>query len=158
IGTLAIAVAQRHWGKFVDLHGARATGFWAGLGVATGPIFWSLTPVYWLGLFFECIISFSWPGHSMALTMRSIELSKAEEDRPANLAWTSLAQGAGACLSPLVAAALVGFTGYIPLFLASAVFRLLGTVVLSEPERESWFRSQHPFRRRRRPAVIQPLV
>ena len=160
VSTLAIALSQRRWGKFVDLNGPKATGFWAGIGVSTIPIFWALTPVYWLGLIYELFGSSSWPGHSMALTVRSIELSETDEDRPANLAWTNLAQGAGACLSPLVAAALVGFTGYIPLFIASAAFRLAGTIVLSEAERESWFRNRHPFRRRRRPTApaVRPLV
>lgn len=159
VATITIAFAQRKWGRFADISGSKAMGFYSGIGVAFIPIWWALTPVYWLGLIFEIIGSASWPGHSMSLTLRSIELADSEEARPAMLAWTSMAQGAGACLSPLVAAGLVGFTGYIPLFLASAFFRMLGTIILSEPERERWFRDRIPFRRRRPSAVpARPLV
>jgi MFS family permease len=159
VATITVAFAQRKWGRFVDQNGPKAMGFFSGIGVAFIPIWWALTPFYWLGLFFEVIGSASWPGHSMSLTMRSIELAETEETRPAMLAWTSMAQGAGAFLSPLVAAALVGFTGYIPLFIASACFRMLGAIILSEAERERWFRDRVPFRRRRpAPVPVQPVA
>ena len=151
VGTTAVAFSQKRWGKYVDHHGAKATGFFSGLGVTLIPIFWLFAPFYWLGLLFEIVASSSWPGHSMSLTMRSIELSETEDDRPTNLAWTSMVQGAGAFVSPLVASALVGMTGYFPLFIASGVFRLVGTIILSDAEREGWFRGMSPLRRRRRP-------
>jgi MFS family permease len=157
VGTIAVAFSQRRWGRYVDQNGARATGFYAGLGVTAIPLFWIFAPFYWLGLFFELIASYSWPGHSMSLTMRSIEFAETEEERPTLLAWTSMAQGAGAFVSPLVASVLVGFTGYIPLFIASGVFRLVGTIILSEAERENWFRGLSPFRRRRRTPVPNPM-
>ena len=151
VGTTAVAFSQKRWGKYVDLNGAKATGFFSGIGVTLIPIFWLFAPFYWLGLLFEVVASSSWPGHSMSLTMRSIELSETEDDRPTNLAWTSMVQGAGAFVSPLVASALVGMTGYFPLFIASGVFRLVGTIILSDAEREGWFRGMSPLRRRRRP-------
>ncbi len=156
VGTIAVAFSQKRWGKYVDQFGARATGFYASLGVTCIPLFWLFAPVYWLGLVFELIASSSWPGHSMSLTVRSIELSATEDDRPTNLAWTSMAQGAGAFISPLVASALVGFTGYFPLFLASGIIRLIGAVILSEAEREGWFRGMNPIRRRRAPVPTPP--
>ena len=82
----------------------------------------------------------------MGLTMRAVELSETEEDRPTMLAWTCLAQGAGACMSPLFASGLVHWTGTIPLLLASGILRVIGSVIISEAEREHWFAGRAPFR------------
>ncbi len=49
------------------------------------------------------------------------------------LAWTNLAQGAGAFVAPLVASVLVGLTGPIPLMVAAGLFRLTGTVIIAPP-------------------------
>jgi hypothetical protein len=81
----------------------------------------------------------------MGLTMRAVELSETEEDRPTMLAWTVLAQGAGACLSPLVASGLVHWTGTIPLLLASGILRIVGSIIISDAEREKWFAGRAPF-------------
>jgi hypothetical protein len=67
--------------------------------------------------------------------LRSIELAENESDRPNLLAWTNLAQGAGACLSPLISSALVGQTGAIPLLIVSSMIRGLATFVMLGPER-----------------------
>jgi len=149
VAAISSALVQRRWGRHGDQHGARAMTFFAGIGASLVPFLWAFAPVYYLGVLIEVVASSCWPGHSMGLTMRSIELSDTEEERPTMLGWMSLAQGAGASLSPLVASVLVIWTGAIPLLFASAALRWIGTLVISEPEREGWFRGRGPVRWRR---------
>jgi MFS family permease len=147
---ITAATVQRHWGRHGDLHGPRARVFYSGVGTSLVPFLWTLTPFYYIGILFEMIGSSCWPGHSLGLTMRALELAETEEERPAMIAWTSLAQGAGASISPLIASIFVNWTGAIPLLLASAALRWVGTMIIAEPEREGWFRGRSPVRWRRR--------
>jgi hypothetical protein len=104
--------------------------FISGLGTAVVPLLWALTPVYWIGFLVELIAASSWPGHMLGLTIRSVDLAENEGARPQMLAWTSLAQGAGASVSPLVASVLVGYTVTISILVVAAVFRLGATFLL----------------------------
>ena len=153
VAAITGALVQRSWGRYGDQQGPRAMIFFSGFGAAVVPFGWCIAPVYQFGPFIEMIASASWPGHTMGLTMRAVELSDTEEDRPTMLAWTALAQGAGACLSPLVASGLVHWSGTILLLAASGVLRIVGSVIISEAEREGWFAGRGPFRNAgRRPA------
>jgi MFS family permease len=149
VSAVTSALVQRRWGRHGDQFGPRAMVFFAGIGASLVPFLWALAPVYMLGVLIEIVASSCWPGHSMGLTMRSIELSETEEERPTMLGWMSLSQGAGASLSPLVASVLVGWTGAIPLLIASAILRWVGTLVIAEPEKDGWFRGRGPVRWRR---------
>ncbi len=130
ISSLSAVVVQRRWGRMTDQSGASKTLLVSGLGTALVPLLWALTPVYWLGFFFEVIASGSWPGHMLGLTMKSVELADVEADRPQMLAWTNLAQGAGACVSPIISSILVGYTGTIPILVAAAGCRLVASCLL----------------------------
>lgn len=158
VGVLAAvvtAIVQRRWGRHGDQHGPRAMVFYSGIGASAVPALWALVPVYQIGPLVEVVASSSWPGHTMGLTMRAVELAESDEDRPSMIAWTSLAQGAGACISPLVASVLVSTTGTVALLIVSTVLRWVGTIIISEPERQGWFRGQGPIRRFTRRRVAQ---
>jgi MFS family permease len=130
IASLSSVVVQRRWGRIADRHGPSRMLFFAGLGTAVVPALWALTPVYWVGFVVEVIAASSWPGHMLGLTIRSVDLAENEATRPQMLAWTNLAQGAGASVSPLVASVLVAYTGTIPILIVAAVFRLGASCLL----------------------------
>jgi MFS family permease len=130
IASLSSFVVQRRWGRIADRQGPTRMFFLAGIGTAVVPAFWALTPVYWIGLAIEVVASASWPGHMLGLTIRSVDLAENEASRPQMLAWTSLAQGAGASISPLVASVLVAYTGTIPILIVASIFRLVATCLL----------------------------
>jgi MFS family permease len=130
VASISSAIVQRRWGRMADRKGASRVLFIAGLGTAIVPFLWALTPVYWLGFGIEVIASSSWPGHMLGLTMKSVELAESEAERPQMLAWTNLAQGSGACISPIVASILVGYTGTVPLLIAATCFRLAASWLL----------------------------
>lgn len=130
VASFSAVVVQRRWGRLVDRGGASKTLFIAGVGTAIVPLLWALTPVYWLGFGIEVVASSSWPGHMLGLTMRSVELAETETERPQMLAWTNLAQGTGACVSPLVSSIVVGYTGTIPILVIAALCRLAASLLL----------------------------
>jgi hypothetical protein len=78
----------------------------------------------------EIVAASSWPGHMLGLTIRSVDLAESDAARPQMLAWTNLAQGAGASISPLVASVLVGYTGTIPILVVAAIVRLTASFLL----------------------------
>lgn len=146
LAALVTAVVQRRWGRHGDQHGPRAMVFFSGIGASSVPILWALVPIYQVGPLVEIVASAAWPGHTLGLTMRAVELAESDDDRPSMIAWTSLAQGAGACISPLVASVLVSTTGTVALLVVSAVLRWVGTIIIAEPEREGWYRGRGPIR------------
>jgi MFS family permease len=124
-------VIQRRWGKLGDERGAARVLLLSGIGASIVPALWGIIPYYWIGFAVEIFAYVSWPGHMLGLTLRSVELAKRDSDRSALLGWTNLAQGAGACLSPLLASWLVIQTGTIPILFTSACLRFAGTIVMS---------------------------
>jgi MFS family permease len=130
LAAVAGVVVQRAWGRLCDESGARRILLIGGVGAGLVPFLWALVPVYWLGFAVEMMAAAAWPGHMMGLTLRSAELAEHDADRPNLLAWTSLAQGAGSFLSPLIASVLVGFTGPVPLLVASSVIRIGATLMI----------------------------
>jgi MFS family permease len=144
LSALTGVVVQRAWGRQSDKFGARRVLLLGGIGAGLVPALWALVPVYWLGLAVEVVASSCWPGHMMGLTLRSIELADHESDRPNILAWTSLAQGTGAFLSPLIASVAVGRVGTIPILLLSSAIRIGATLVIAEPSRMSLRRDPQP--------------
>lgn len=126
-------VVQRIWGRMGDEKGAQRILLIGGIGAGIVPTLWALLPVYWLGFAVEIVASSCWPGHMMGLTLRSVELAEHDAERPNLLAWTSLGQGAGSFLSPLIASVLVGFVGTIPLLVASSVIRIGATFEIATP-------------------------
>jgi MFS family permease len=130
IASFSSFVVQRRWGRIADHHGPSRMLFISGLGTAVVPLLWALTPVYWIGFIVEVIAAGSWPGHMLGLTIRSVDLAETEAARPQMLAWTNLAQGAGASISPLVASVLVAYTGTIPILIVAAIFRLGASLLL----------------------------
>lgn len=124
---------QRRWGKLGDEHGARRVLLLSGVCAAAVPAFWGLVPIWWLGFVVEIVGWFGWPGHMLGLTLRSVELARQEHDRSTLLGWTNLAQGAGACISPLIAAWLVIHTGAVPILFLSAVLRCCGIFLMAAP-------------------------
>lgn len=130
--TMGTAV-QKRWGRLSDESGAMTVLLISGIGASLVPAIWTIIPVFWLGFSMEVLASCSWPGHMLGLTMRSVELAKDEHDRASLFGWTNLAQGAGACVSPLLSSILVSHTGIAAVLILSAVLRLLGTVIMSAP-------------------------
>jgi MFS family permease len=124
---------QRHWGRLGDNRGATRMLLLSGIGASIVAALWGVIPYYWIGFAVEAIASLSWPGHMLGLTLRSVELAEHETDRSAMLGWTNLAQGSGACISPLIASWLVSHTGVVALLFVSATLRLSGTVVMTRP-------------------------
>jgi len=124
---------QRRWGKLGDERGATRMLLLSGIGASIVAAVWGVIPYYWIGFAVEVFASLSWPGHMLGLTLRSVELAEHESDRSAMLGWTNLAQGSGACLSPLIASWLVMHTGVVPLLFVSAALRLAGTLVMTRP-------------------------
>jgi hypothetical protein len=98
---------------------------------------WGLVPLWYLGFAVEIVGYFGWPGHMLGLTLRSVELAKHEQDRSSLLGWTNLAQGGGACISPLIASWLVIQTGAVPILFLSGFLRLCGVMIMSAPQRRS---------------------
>jgi MFS family permease len=124
-------LVQRKWGRLGDGKGASYILMLSGIGAAVVPALWAIVPVFWVGFIVEAFASISWPGHMLGLTLRSVELATHESERSSLLGWTNLAQGAGACISPLLASWLVIHIGTVPILLISAILRLLGASVMS---------------------------
>jgi MFS family permease len=141
IGQLSAAlvgvVIQRRWGRLGDERGAQRILFLSGIGASIVPALWGVIPYYWLGFAVEFFAAMSWPGHMLGLTLRSVELAERDSDRSALLGWTNLAQGAGACLSPLIASTLVLHIGVVPILFFSATLRFAATLVISRPARRA---------------------
>jgi len=131
--------------------------FYSGIGASAVPVLWALVPIYQLGPLVEVVASACWPGHTLGLTMRAMELAENDDDRSSMIAWTSLAQGAGACISPMVASLIVPTTGTVILLIASTILRWVGTMIIAEPERQSWFRGRGPIRRFARTRVAESV-
>lgn len=131
------AFIQRKWGRLGDHRGATRVLLLSGIGASIVPALWSIVPFFWLGFAVDFAASMTWPGHMLGLTLRSVELAERDLDRSALLGWTNLAQGAGACLSPLIASWLVIHTGAIPILLMSASLRFVGAMVMSLPGRRA---------------------
>src|SRR4029079_14082621 len=94
------------------------------------PLLWAIVPVFWLGFFVDSVAYVFWPGHALGLTLRAIELVDNEAERPMMLGWTNLAQGIGASISPLIAAAVVGHLSVPVILLVACVLRAArGTVI-----------------------------
>jgi hypothetical protein len=114
-----------------DASGASRILLLSGAGSALVPLLWVFVPVYWLGFGVDALAFCVWPGHILGLTIRAVELVEDEADRPMMLGWTNLAQGAGACISPLLASILVGQLS-VPVILVMAFsLRMFGTLVMS---------------------------
>ena len=89
--------------------------------------------------------------------MRAVELVDDDADRPMMLGWTNLAQGAGASISPLIAASVVG-TLSVPIVLTlSFVLRLLASMVLSGKSFAVVPRPVEVSARRRRPPTAKRI-
>ena len=129
-GVVGVIVSPR-WGRLGDRSGAVRILLLCGVGSAVIPLLWALTPVYWIGFAVDVLAFSVWPGHLLGLTLRGVELAETEADRPMLLGWTNLAQGAGACLSPLIASSVVGFTGVAAVLGLSAALRLVGTLMIA---------------------------
>lgn len=129
-GFVGVLVAPR-WGRLGDRAGAIRILLLCGIGSAVIPVLWALTPNYWLGFAIDMLAFSVWPGHLLGLTLRGVELAESDADRPMLLGWTNLAQGAGACLSPLIASSMVGFTGVAVVLGLSAALRLAGTLTIA---------------------------
>jgi len=150
LSALIGVVVQRRWGHLGDAHGARSVLTLASYGSGLVPILWALVPVYYVGILVEIVASTCWPGHMLGLTLRAVELAHDEAERPELLAWTNLAQGAGACVAPLVAAGAVGAVGTIPLLVAAGAIRLAGATIIGEPRRLAVVARGNAFPRRPR--------
>lgn len=129
-GFVGVVVAPR-WGRLGDRSGAVRVLLLCGIGMSVIPVLWALAPAYWLGFAIDMLAFSFWPGHLLGLTLRGVELAETDADRPMLLGWTNLAQGAGACLSPLIASSIVGFTGVVAVLGLSAVLRLVGTLMIA---------------------------
>ena len=131
IGACVAIVMQPRWGRWSDASGASRILFWSGAGSAVVPLLWAVVPIYWLGFGVDALAFSVWPGHLLGLTIRAVELVDDEADRPMMLAWTNLAQGAGACISPLIAAILVSHLSVGLILIMSFVLRMAGAGVMS---------------------------
>lgn len=131
IGAVAGVVIQPRWGKLADLSGAKRILLYSGIGSAMTPLLWAFVPVYWLGFGVDLIAFCVWPGHMLGLTLRALELSDTDADRPMMLGWTNLAQGAGASMSPLIASLMVTKFGIVAILLASCALRFGSAVYMS---------------------------
>ena len=132
VGGVVGVFAQPRWGRLGDRAGAMRILLLCGVGSAVIPALWALTPTYWLGFGIDLVAFIVWPGHLLGLTLRGVELAETEHDRPTMLGWTNLAQGAGACLSPLIASSVVGVTGVAAVLGLSAALRLAGTLSVAD--------------------------
>ena len=128
---VAGVVTQPWWGRYADARGARAVLGISGLGAGAAPLLWAVVPVYWLGLPVEALAAGCWLGHLLGLALRGVELADDAARRPAVLAWTQLAQGAGAALAPLLAAAVVRPVGTGPILVTSGALCLGATTMLA---------------------------
>jgi MFS family permease len=131
VGAVVAIIMQPRWGRMSDASGASRILLMSGAGSALVPLLWVFVPVYWLGFGVDALAFCVWPGHILGLTIRAVELVDDEADRPMMLGWTNLAQGAGACISPLLASILVGQLSVPVILMMAFGLRMLGTLVMS---------------------------
>jgi MFS family permease len=131
IGAFIGIVVQPRWGKFGDRSGTARILLMSGIGCAIVPFLWAIVPVYWLGFIVDSVAYVFWPGHALGLTLRAIELAENEAERPMMLGWTNLAQGIGATISPLIAAAVVGHLSVPVILLVACALRAASATVMS---------------------------
>ena len=131
VGACIGIAMQPRWGRLGDKSGAMRILLLSGIGSAVVPLFWALTPVYWLGFLIDAVAFVAWPGHMLGLTLRAIELCQTDDDRPMMLGWTNLAQGGGACISPLLASLALIYVNVHVILVLSFVLRLTGGFVLA---------------------------
>jgi hypothetical protein len=55
----------------------------------------------------------------------------------------------------MVASLIVPTTGTVILLVASTILRWVGTMIIAEPERQSWFRGRGPIRRFTRRRLVE---
>jgi hypothetical protein len=84
-----------------------------------------------LGFLIDGLAFVVWPGHMLGLTLRAVELVDNDEDRPMMIGWTNLAQGAGACLSPLIASVVLQWTTVAVVLVTAFILRFLSAFVLA---------------------------
>jgi len=133
LAALVGVVVQRRWGKLRDKRGAAGIVLLRVLVASIIPAPWDVIPRYWLEFAVEICANLSWPGHFLGITLRSVELAGQEVDRSAFLAWTNLAQCAGAFVSTLWASWFVVHPGVITPLFDSAGLRPAGIVVTTRP-------------------------
>ncbi|MGI8475621.1 MAG: MFS transporter [Thermomicrobiales bacterium] len=131
IAAVAGVIVQRRWGRLSDESGPTKVLLLSGIGASIVPVLWAVVPFFWLGFGVDVIAQSAWPGHMLGLTLRSVELAGRESERASLLGWTNLAQGGGACISPLLASIAVSHTGTVPILLLSGGLRFLGIFVLT---------------------------
>ena len=131
VGAVVGIFMQPRWGKLADLAGPRRILLYSGIGSAIVPLLWAIVPFYWLGFGVDLIAFCVWPGHMLGLTLRALEVTENEADRPMMLGWTNLAQGAGASISPLIASLIVTQVGVAAILIAAAALRLGSALFMS---------------------------
>jgi MFS family permease len=131
VGAITATYVQPRWGKLADLSGPKRILLLSGIGSAIVPLLWAVAPVYWVGFGIDFLAYCVWPGHVLGLTLRALELAETEADRPMMLGWTNLAQGAGACISPLIASLVVTQTGVAAILVAAFALRAGSALVMS---------------------------
>jgi hypothetical protein len=67
----------------------------------------------------------------LGLTLRALEVTESEADRPMMLGWTNLAQGAGASISPLIASLIVTQVGVVAILVAAGLLRFGSALFMS---------------------------
>ena len=131
VGAVTATYLQPRWGKLADISGPKRVLLISGIGSAIVPLLWAIAPVYWVGFGIDFIAYCVWPGHVLGLTLRALELAETEADRPMMLGWTNLAQGAGACISPLIASVVVAQTGVAAILVVACALRAGSALVMS---------------------------
>jgi MFS family permease len=131
IGACIGIVLQPRWGRFGDRAGACRILLLSGVGLSIVPLLWAMAPVYWFGWVVDSVAFCFWPGHTLGLTLRAVELVDNEGDRPMMLGWTNLAQGAGATISPLIASMTISELSLPVILLLAFALRLASSWIIS---------------------------
>jgi MFS family permease len=131
IGAFIGIVLQPRWGRFGDRSGACRILLLSGVGLSIVPLLWAIAPVYWFGWVVDSVAFCFWPGHTLGLTLRAVELVDNDGDRPMMLGWTNLAQGAGATLSPLIASMTISELSLPVILVMAFALRLVSSWVIS---------------------------
>ena len=121
---------QRWWGDYGQVRGTRALLGLSGLGAGVSPLLWAVVPDYRLGIPLEAAAAGCWLGHLLGLTLHSLEVAHDDGERANVFARTQLAQGTAAAIAPLIAAAMVGQVGTLPILVTSGVICLGSTAIM----------------------------
>jgi MFS family permease len=128
--TLAGLPAQRYFGTLADRWGARRVLLLTGFIIPLVPALWAFTNQSWQPIFVNIFAGVLWAGYNLAAFNFLLTFTK-PENRARYIAIAQIAVTLSTAVGAAAGGEIVTRWGYVAIFLGSAMFRLLGSLVFA---------------------------